>query len=147
MAAFALGRAQLRKLPLWLERRRENAKRLAMGLAGIPALCLTTPGEEIGHAYYKYYAFVEPERLRSGWDRDRIIVAINAEGILCYSGSCSEIYLEKAFAADLRPAQRLPVARRLGQTSLMFLVHPTLGEQDMNDICRAVRKVMQEAAE
>ncbi len=143
----AIGRVQLRKLPLWLERRRENAKRLAMGLAGIPALHLTTPGEEIGHAYYKYYVFVEPERLRSGWDRDRIIVAINAEGIPCYSGSCSEIYLEKAFAADLRPAQRLPVARRLGQTSLMFLVHPTLGEQDMNDICRAVRKVMQEAAE
>ncbi|NIO43872.1 MAG: aminotransferase, partial [Burkholderiales bacterium] len=67
----ALGRAQLPKLGAWLEKRRNNAKRLTAGLSGIPGLRLTIPGEEVSHAYYKYYAFIEPERLRSGWDRDR----------------------------------------------------------------------------
>jgi dTDP-4-amino-4,6-dideoxygalactose transaminase len=69
--------------------------------------------------------------------------AVNAEGIPCFSGSCSEIYLEKAFLdAGLGPQERLPVARELGETSLMFLVHPTLSEQDMRETVRVVEKVM-----
>ena len=60
--------------------------------------------------------------------------------------SCSEIYLEKAFPQDMRPAERLQVARQLGETSLMFLVHPTLSEQDMLDTARAVEKVLNRAS-
>ena len=60
------------------------------------------------------------------------------------SGSCSEIYLEKAFEGNgLRPAERLPVAQELGETSLMFMVHPTLSADDMEDVVRAVKKVME----
>jgi len=137
----AIGRVQLAKLPHWTRTRQRHAELLTRGFADIPALRLTVPGAEIGHAYYKYYLFLRPERLAPGWDRDRIMNAVVAEGIPCYSGSCSEIYLEKAFDG-LRPAQRLPVARELGETSLMFLVHPTLGEQDMLDTVAALRKVM-----
>jgi dTDP-4-amino-4,6-dideoxygalactose transaminase len=69
-----------------------------------------------------------------------------AEGIPCGSGSCSEIYLEKAFDRDgLRPKERLPVARQLGETSLMFMVHPTLSVDDMEDVVRAMDKVMRVA--
>ncbi len=75
------------------------------------------------------------------------MAAINAEGIPCFSGSCSEIYLEKAFTEELRPRERMRVARDLGETSLMFLVHPTLSEKDMLDTCQAVEKVMSAAAE
>jgi dTDP-4-amino-4,6-dideoxygalactose transaminase len=89
---------------------------------------------------------VDPARLASGWDRDRIMDAINAEGVFCQSGSCSEIYLEKAFPPAMRPPQRLPVARELGENSLAFLAHPTLSEQDMADTARAVQKVMAVAA-
>jgi dTDP-4-amino-4,6-dideoxygalactose transaminase len=34
------------------------------------------------------------------------------------------------------------VARQLGETSLMFMVHPTLTEEDMRDTVAAVGKVM-----
>src|SRR3546814_18758156 len=79
------------------------------------------------HAAYKCYVFVEPEQLAQGWNRDRIVQEINARGVPCYQGSCSEVYLERAFdGTDWRPAQPLPVAPELGETSLMFLVQPTL---------------------
>jgi dTDP-4-amino-4,6-dideoxygalactose transaminase len=139
----AIGRVKLQKLPKWLTLRRRNAAVLTDGFSRIPGLRLTIPPQEIEHAYYKYYVFVEPAALKSGWSRDRIMTALMAEGIPCGSGSCSEIYLEKAFEGNgLRPAERLPVARKLGETSLMFMVHPTLSVDDMNDVVRAMDKVM-----
>ena len=108
---------------------------------------VTKPPEKISHAYYKYYVFVRPEKLKAGWDRDRIMNAVAAEGVPCFSGSCSEVYLEKAFEGDgLRPMGRQPVAKELGETSLMFLVHPTLTSKDMDTVSKAVSKVMAEAA-
>ena len=139
----AIGRVQLRKLPGWIERRRRNADILTKAFLNVPALRVTTPPDHISHAYYKYYVFLKPDMLKTGWDRERIIIAINAEGIPCFTGSCSEIYLEKAFEADsLRPKKRLPIAEKLGRTAMMFLVHPTLSENDMNDVVRAVEKVI-----
>ena len=139
----AIGRVQLRKLPVWIRKRRENAAILTEALSNIPSLRVTIPPPEVGHAYYKYYVFVRPEKLNTGWDRERIMAAVNAEGIPCFSGSCSEIYLEKAFtSAGLAPKKRLPVAKKLGETSLMFLVHPTLGRREMVDTSLAVEKVM-----
>ncbi|GFE58631.1 DegT/DnrJ/EryC1/StrS aminotransferase family protein [Geobacter sp. AOG1] len=141
----AIGRVQLRKLPEWTAARQRHAAILTEGLSQIPALRLTIPPPEIGHAYYKYYIFVRPEMLKDDWDRDRIMNAVAAEGIPCFSGSCSEIYREKAFDG-LRPAERLAVAKELGETSLMFLVHPTLCDEDMRDTVRAVEKVFNQAA-
>ena len=139
----AIGRVQLRKMPEWTAIRRRNAAILSAGFAKIPALRVLDVPEEFEHAYYKYYVFVRPEKLREGWDRDRVMNAIVAEGIPCFSGSCSEIYLEKAFVkAGIGPGRRLPFAREAGETSLMFLVHPSLGADEMRDTCRAVEKVM-----
>jgi dTDP-4-amino-4,6-dideoxygalactose transaminase len=99
------------------------------------------------HAQYKFYAYIRPQHLAPGWSRDRIVEAINAEGVPCYQGSCSEVYLEKAFdGTGWRPAQRLPVARELGETSLMFLVHPTLTSDEIAKACRAVKVVLDQAA-
>jgi dTDP-4-amino-4,6-dideoxygalactose transaminase len=90
--------------------------------------------------------FVEPKELRSGWDRDRIMAEVVARGVPCYSGSCSEVYLEKAFDnTGWRPAERLPVARELGETSLMFLVHPGLGEAEIGRTVQAITAVMTKA--
>jgi hypothetical protein len=142
----AIGRVQLRKLMEWTRTRNHHAAILTEGFSRISALLVTIPPPDIYHAYYKYYVFVRPDMLKPGWDRDRIMAAVNAEGIPCFSGSCSEIYLEKAFAdAGYTPAERLPVARHLGETSLMFLVHPTLSDKDMTDTVRAVEKVMGDA--
>jgi hypothetical protein len=143
----AIGRVQLRKLPQWLTLRRRNAAILTEGFSRIPGLRLTIPPQDIEHAYYKYYVFVEPEAMKADWSRDKIMTALVDEGIPCGSGSCSEIYLEKAFDHDaLRPKERLPVAKKLGETSLMFLVHPTLTDSDMANTCKAVEKVMAMAA-
>ncbi len=142
----AIGLCQLDKLDYWRGVRQENAALLSNCFSTIPGLRVTRPPTDIGHAYYKYYVFLEPGKLRSDWDQARVIAAMNAEGIPCFSGSCSEIYLEQAFIrAGLGPAQRLPVARSLGETSLMFLLHPTLGETEMRDTCLAVTKVMRAA--
>jgi len=138
----AIGRVWLRKLDAQVAIRRRNAARLNTALAGIPALRTTLPPDDVFHSYYKYYVFVRPDRLAHGWDRDRVQAAISAEGIPCFSGSCSEIYLEKAFEG-IRPTNRLPIARELGETSLMFLVHPTLSDKDIDDTIDAIVKVFE----
>jgi dTDP-4-amino-4,6-dideoxygalactose transaminase len=144
-AQSAIGRVLVRKLQQSVEARRRNASMLTTEFSTMPGLRVTLPGPDVYHSYYKYYAFVRSEALVSGWNRDRIVEAIRAEGILCFTGACSEIYLEKAFAQHSLPTTRLPVAKELGETSLMFLVHPTLSCEDISDTCSAVRKVMMRA--
>lgn len=144
----AIGRVVLRKVPGWVARRREHAQILTEHFLQTPGLRVAIPPEHIEHAYYRYYVFVRPEMLKRGWDRDRIMVELNQMGVPCNVGSCSEVYLEKSFErAGLQPPQRLPVARALGETSLAFLVHPTLTHEDMQEIARAVAKVMQRACQ
>ncbi len=141
-----LGLRQLDILERWHGRRTENAIALLVALSGTPGLRLPTPPGHVEHAWYKFYGFVRPEQLRDGWDRDRVKHAINREGVPCWMGSCPEIYREKAFAGTgMEPAERFPVAARLGETSLMFMVHPTLTAQEMKDTCKAVVKVMSAA--
>jgi dTDP-4-amino-4,6-dideoxygalactose transaminase len=89
--------------------------------------------------------FIRPHALRHGWERDRIMAEITARGVQCFSGSCSEIYLEKAFPVELRPSKRFSVARELGETSLMFLVHPALTPEHIAMTCNVVKQVMREA--
>lgn len=142
----AIGRHQLRKLDAWIEKRRGNALMLASGLSEISALRIPRAPDHVLHAYYKFYAFLRPDRLRTGWSRDRVVATIAQEGVPCFSGSCSEIYLEKAFEGHAsRPKARLLVARELGETSLMFLVHPTLGEEQMLRTIDVARKVLKQA--
>jgi dTDP-4-amino-4,6-dideoxygalactose transaminase len=140
----ALGRVALAKVPRWIETRRHHANTLTNALANVPGLRIPTASANIHHAYYKYYAFVRPEMLRDGWDRDSIMQAIKAEGAPCFVGSCSEIYLEKAFIAR-RKHPRLPVAKLLGETSLMFLVHPTLSDEHIAITHQAIAKIMTKA--
>jgi dTDP-4-amino-4,6-dideoxygalactose transaminase len=140
----ALGRVLLRKLPERVARRRKSAAILTSAFSQISSLRVTIPPEEIGHAYYKYYVFVRPENLKNDWSRDRIMEAINAEGVPCFAGY-REMYLEKAFPEEWRPIQPLPVAQCLSETGLVFLVHSMLSDVDMLDTCRAVEKVMEEA--
>ena len=142
----AIGRRQLEKLDRWVELRRRNARILTAELADIHGLRLTVPPDEIRHAYYRYYVFLNPESMSPEWGKQRIIDAINAEGIACYSGTCGEIYREEAFKDTPMHGRSLPVARRLEETGLCFRVDPTLSESDMLDTAHAIRKVMRYAA-
>lgn len=144
----AIGRIQLVRMPGWTRARTHNAAVIRnalapfageQGVVRVPDL----PDTDSLHAQYKFYAYVRPENLKDGWDRDRIVSEINLRGVPCYQGSCSEAYLEKAFdGTDARPAQRLPVARLLGETSLMWLVHPTLTDEQMLRTAEVVVEVL-----
>jgi dTDP-4-amino-4,6-dideoxygalactose transaminase len=155
----AIGRIQLRRMAEWTAARQRNAGVLAQALQPfsgptgpmcLPRFACTEAGNagQFGntgcvHAQYKFYAYVRPENLAEGWSRDRIIEAINAQGVPCYQGSCSEVYLEKAFdGTGWRPAQRLTVARALGETSLMWLVHPTLTTTEIEKSATVLAKVL-----
>lgn len=142
-----IGRIQLARMPDWTATRTRHAEQLLACAESLPGLRVPRPPEDIDHAWYKCYVFVDPDALAPDWDRDRIMNAVVAAGVPCFSGSCSEVYLEKAFAdRGLQPAQRLPVARELGDTSLMFLVHPTLEDSHIQRTCQVLSEVMTDAA-
>ena len=141
-----LGRIQLDLMPEWHRKRLHNANTIWDVAAQLKGLRVPVVPSHIEHAAYKCYVFVEPENLHDDWDRDRIMAEINRRGIPCFSGSCSEVYLEKAFdGTGWRPEKSLPVAKELGETSLMFLVHPTLTEGEIAQTCQALKDVMLEA--
>jgi dTDP-4-amino-4,6-dideoxygalactose transaminase len=135
----AIGRAQLRKLPSWVAKRRHNASRLLERLANVPGIEMPWPGDEVFHSHYRAYLRIDITRLRGGWDRDRFVQAVAAEGVACMVGSCSEIQRERAFEGFDRPV--LPVAAELGRTSVALLVHHTLRDVDIDLTAAAVQKV------
>jgi dTDP-4-amino-4,6-dideoxygalactose transaminase len=139
-----IGRNQLRRLDGWLDRRRAHAGLLRSALADLPALRVTPVPAGVRPAFYRCYVRVRPELLAPGWDRDRLVAAIAAEGVPCQQGGCTEIHRERAFDG-LRPARPLPVAAELGRTSFALLVHPTLSSADVRDTAEAVRKVARAA--
>ncbi len=141
----AVGRVQLRKLPGWLETRARNARLFIEGLASITGLDFPVPAEGLEHAYYKLYAYVDQDRLAPGWSRDRILAEATALGVPLFSGSASEIYLEKAFTNLGLDQAVLPEARSMGQESLMFVVHPTLAEEHVKWMIARLRPLLEGA--
>lgn len=142
----AIGRIQLARMPEWHAARSRNAEALASALSGFPAVRVPLPSSSDVHAFYRLYAYVRPEALKNGWSRDRIIAALTERGVPAFQGSCSEVYLERAFDNGGRPAERLPIARELGETSLAFLTHPTLTRNDVDHSCEALKKVLAQAS-
>ena len=141
-----IGRIQLKRMADWTVKRVANAVRIWEVCRAQSGLRVPDAPDEIQHAAYKCYVFVEPTKLKPDWDRDRVMAEINELGVPCFSGSCSEVYLEKAFDnKGFRPNERLPVAKELGETSLMFLVHPTLSNEEIELTCQAIEQVMEKA--
>jgi len=140
----AIGRIQLRRMPEWTSRRRAIAERLASALGEFPDVVrVPLPSAGFEHAFYRLYGYVRPEGLNRDWTRDRIIADLFDQGIPVFQGSCSEVYLERAFDdTPWRPEERLPIARELGETSLMFLTHPTLTDDEVDRMCDAIRKTL-----
>ena len=156
----AIGRIQLGRMADWTNKRAKNVKMIVDalepfteegGAIRLPKFCCdncleTTCNKGCVHAHYKCYAYVRPQNLAPDWSRDRIIEEINARGVPCFQGSCSEVYLERAFdGTGWRPEPRLPVAKKLGETSLMFLVHPTITIGEMKKNVAVLREVLTQA--
>ena len=140
----AIGRVQLKRMFNWHANRINNAEKIWNTAKQCEGLRVPSILKHIEHAVYKCYVFVRLDKLDKDWCRDRIIREINALGVPCYSGSCSEVYLEKAFDnTGFRPKERLPNAKELGESSLTFLVHPTLTEDEIKQTCDAITSTME----
>lgn len=144
----AIGRIQLKRMEDWTSLRTRNAFALQNVLNTFPdAVRAPEPGPGFTHAYYRKYGYIQQQGLKSGWTRDRIVEDIVAQGYPAFQGSCSEVYLEKAFdGTGWRPEQRLPVAKELGETSIMFLTHPSITQEQLEGYCRAVHQSFEKAA-
>lgn len=143
----AIGRIQLQRMEDWTSRRKHIANRLTAVLLEFGnCIRVPLPPADFRHAYYRLYAYVALEGLKPGWSRDRIVQECTDAGAPVYQGSCSEVYLEKAFdGTGWRPASRLPVARELGETSLMFLTHPSITDEQLDGYCNKIQEVIQRA--
>ena len=137
----AIGRIQLKRMLDWHKKRLINANYIWNTAKAFKGLRVPSIPDHIEHAAYKCYVFVEGGiKLR-----DKIMTKINEKGVPCFSGTCSEIYLEKAFDnTDFRPKNRLVNAKYLGETSLMFLVHPTLTDKEIKKTCKVLKEVLSE---
>ena len=142
----AIGLCQLAKLDPWIATRRAHSDIYRAAFDGLAALRTPAPDASLRHAYYKFYTFVRPQALKSGWDRDRILAETMAQDVPCFSGSCPEIYRERAIIdAGLSPDKPLKTAQTLGETSLMFVVHPTLSADQVATIADVAASVVRRA--
>lgn len=138
----ALGRFQLGKLCDWVDQRRANVSAINMSLADTDGLRLTLPDDSIYHACYKYYFFIEPEQLKPDWDRNRIVAEVHSRGVPCFTGTCPEIYREKAFVGLYGEQEPLIVAQELGETSVMLNVHPGITPAQSALCAQIIQEVM-----
>jgi len=139
----AIGRIQLGKLDDWVRLRRDNAKYLSRRFYPLPGVKVPTPGKDFFHSCYKFYLTLAADGFHDGWNRDRIVLEVNAQGMPCLAGVCPEIYREKAFTRNgLGPVTSLPVADDLGQRSVLLLVHPTISSEEMGEYADIVSGVL-----
>jgi dTDP-4-amino-4,6-dideoxygalactose transaminase len=138
-----IGRIQLRKMPHWHQVRLKNTEKIWNVAREFDSLRVGNIPSEFEHGAYKCYVYVQPKNLKEGWTRDMIIDEIIARGVPCFSGSCSEIYKEKAFdGTGFRPLSPLNNTMQLGATSIMFMVHPTLSVDAIKKTCDVLKEVM-----
>jgi len=138
-----IGRLQLKQMSEWTSKRNTNMARIQGVFENNPYFTIAKPSADYVHAAYKCYVQVNVDALPEVWSRDRIMAEMSSQAVPCFSGSCSEVYLEKAFDGSAwRPKQSLPNAKQLGASSLMFLVHPTLSDASMQKTVDVITQVI-----
>ena len=139
----AIGRIQLGYVKDWVRIRQRNAQIIEEALENFRVVRTVKIPNYMEHAYYRFCIFIEPQFLKRGWTRDKIIEKINNKGVPCMQWICSEVYLEKAFEKkNLRPKKRLRNEKILGETGIAFLVHPTLTEEKMREDVKTIVNVL-----
>ena len=138
----AIGLKQLEKLEEWNAARTRNARVWTEALSGLQGVRVPQPREGIRHALYKLYFQLKVSGADAPRLRQEILRRSSEEGVRLFSGSCSEVYLEEAFA-DL-PRPDCPVARQLGQMSLMVEVHPTLRQDLLERRAEKLRSIIED---
>ena len=142
-----IGRIQLTRMAEWTKSRQENSNKITKTAKKYSCMRVPEYPKTIQHAEYKHYLFIEPKNLKTVWTRDKVVAEIVKHGVPCFQGSCSEVYLEKAFdGTGFRPKERLKNAKELGETSIMFLVHPTLTNAEIEKTCEIIDTVLKKAS-
>lgn len=155
----AIGRLQLKKLEGWITKRLANSKFLEQQLSELASKdAIVIPKFRCGdcncdyqreqncrNANYKFYFYINRKKLKKGWSRERILLELQEKEAPVFNGSCSEIYLEKAFKGIVRSDLGLPIAADLGKRSLMCLVHPTITASEMRNYAGIIKVVLNEA--
>ena len=155
----AIGRIQLNRISDWSAKRNENILSILKVFEPFKAIripdfkcnrdCIKDcPSlSQCKHAHYKCYVYVDNANLKEGWSRDRIVHEIEMRGVPCFQGGCPEVYLEKAFeGTSFIPKNRLPIAKKLGDASLTFLVHPTLTQENIKKMKEVIAYVLKSAS-
>lgn len=142
-----LGIHGFKNLPEWHARRTANAKILSEAISKIPCARVPVRPGSIEHANYKFFFFTRPEALKSGWSAARVISEICARKIPAFSGTCWNISQENCFkkAGLSKSESELPVAALLRDTSVMTLIHPTLGDSEMEFAAEQICGVLKAA--
>ncbi len=139
----AIGLVQLGKLEEWNALRTRNASVWAAALSGTGDVRVPQVEPPFRHAFYKFHFYINRTGICATRAVDHILMMADAAGLRVFSGGCSEIYRERAYA-DLG-SQALPHARALGETALMMEVHPTLRLGRLRCRARALRDIVRAA--
>ncbi|MAY42205.1 MULTISPECIES: DegT/DnrJ/EryC1/StrS aminotransferase family protein [unclassified Neptuniibacter] len=139
-----IGRIQIKKMDEWQSVRLKYAEQIWDAVKDLDVIRVPEVPSTILHAAYKCYFFVDVPINEAEKVRDHFMAEINAKGVPCFSGTCSEVYLEKAFdGTGIRPKNALAFAQELGKSSLMCMCHPTLTQEEIDKTCEVLRDVFQ----
>ena len=142
-----IGIIQLKKLSQWTKDREKNAKIIINRVKNIKCVRSPLPNSNIQNAWYKLYIYIRSEFLKKDWNRDKILNEINNMGYPAGSGSCGELYLEKAFRDNgFKNFIPLKNARELEQSSIMLLIHPTIKDTEIKNYASAIESVLLKAS-
>ena len=138
----ALGRAQLRKLPMLIDKRREIGRYINQGIAGIKGITPVYEDPNCYHAYHLYTLCVEPEEL--GASRDEFLRCLyfeeGVQGILHYQPTYDFTGVKKYLEQRGYGGQFCPVADKFFYRREMNLpMHPRLTQQDCDTIIQSIK--------
>jgi perosamine synthetase len=165
----ALGRVQLSKLKETNKARIEMAEFLTRRLGKLPGLIPPFIPSYAKSVYHYYKIRVDPERLDSKLQpkefRDRMVVALQAEGVRAAIWCAQPIYTQPVFQTregwgkgfpwkspyvqrDVAYPQGLcPVAERISNETFNLSLHPPNGLDLMEEYAQAFEKVIEHADE
>ncbi len=137
----ALGLSQLKKLPGWVERRREIARRYDAAFAESPAVRPLGVRSEVKHAYHLYVVRLNKRRLSV--DRAGFFKALRAEGIgaqVHYIPVHLHPFYRKRFGTG---PGLCPVAEAAYEEILSLPIFPRMTAADQEDVLTAIGNIQQ----
>jgi len=137
----ALGMSQLCKVPGWVTRRQDIARRYDEAFAEMPALEPLVVRENISHAYHLYV--VRLNTMQLGATRGQVFAALRAEGIgvnVHYVQAHMHPFYRERFGTG---PGLCPVAESAYERLLTLPIFPGMNGDDVEDVITAVCKVIE----